>query len=66
MRVRFTKTRVVKAANGETFEADKEYELSDASAQRWIRRGVAVAVEKSIDEPPKNKAVKASAKTKAE
>lgn len=49
MKVKFLETRKVKAEEGETFEAGKAYELADASAERWIRRGVAVAV---TDEDP--------------
>lgn len=43
MKVKFLQTRTVKAAGGETFEANKVYDLEPVSAERWIRRGVAVA-----------------------
>lgn len=65
MRIRFTQTRKVKAINGETFEAGKEYDLAEASAQRWIKRGVAVEV-KAIEAPEMNKAIKAPKAKKSE
>lgn len=65
MRIRFTQTRKVNAINGETFEAGKEYDLPDSSAQRWIKRGAAVEV-KAIDAPEMNKAIKAPKVKKSE
>ncbi len=72
MRIRFIQTRTVKAVDGQTYESGKVYDLPDASALRWLRRGVAVevveAVEaevKSIDEPPQNKAIQTPAKKKS-
>lgn len=45
IKVLFTKSREVKDGAGkvtDTFAAGKEYDLSPESAERWIRRGVAV------------------------
>lgn len=41
MFVRFLQTRTVKAIDGKTFFAGEVYELSEESARRWLRRGVA-------------------------
>ncbi len=60
MKIRFLHTRTVQAADGETFEAGKTYELTEASAQRWIARGLAVDV--TADE----EAAAAAAKLKAD
>lgn len=66
MRIKFIKTRTVRGADGETFEAGKEYDLLESSANHWIRRGVAVEVEvKSVDAPPANKMIASPARKKA-
>lgn len=44
MKVRFKVTRTVKDGTGTTFEEGKVYDLSEASAARWIRRGLAESV----------------------
>lgn len=49
MLVKFLKTRVVQDGTGTTFVEGGVYELEPASAERWLRRRVAVAV----DEMPK-------------
>jgi hypothetical protein len=41
VKVKFLETRTVKDGTGTTFEEGKVYDLEDASAVRWIRRGVA-------------------------
>ncbi|TGY87350.1 hypothetical protein E5163_14880 [Marinicauda algicola] len=56
MKVRFTQTRVVadehEGTDRETrFEQDRVYDLPEASAERWIARGVAVAVSESEAKP---------------
>ena len=50
MKIRFNITRTVKAVDGETYEEGKVYDLSEASARRWLRRGVAVEVDESEKE----------------
>lgn len=40
-KIRFFEDRTVNDGSGTTFEKDKVYELSDPSADRWVRRGVA-------------------------
>lgn len=45
MRVRFSETCIIKGPDAVTFKAGEEYELSEPSAQRWIRRAKAVEVE---------------------
>lgn len=44
VKVKFSETRTVKDASHKTFEAGKTYEMSEASAEHWIKRGVAVEV----------------------
>lgn len=54
MRVKFLKdAKLGQIGPGDTeFKADEEYDLPQASAQRWIRRQMAVAV----DDKPRGKA----------
>ena len=42
MRVKFVVNRTVKDAEGLTYEKGKVYEMSEGSADHWIRRRVAV------------------------
>ena len=69
MKVRFLKTRTVQDGSGARFEADHVYELSDDSAQHFMRRGVAVAhtadkeEQEKLDNPAK--AHESAADTKA-
>jgi hypothetical protein len=64
MKVKFLQDRTVKAVDGETFEKDKVYDLSEASAERWIRRGVAVAAPaEAVSAKPKKSAKTAPAKS---
>jgi hypothetical protein len=44
-RVRFLETRIVKDGSGQKFEENVEYDLVPTSADRWIKRGLAVEVE---------------------
>jgi hypothetical protein len=44
VRVRFTERRVTQEAEPQTFDAGEEYDLPPASAERWVRRSVAVIV----------------------
>jgi hypothetical protein len=57
MRVRFLENVFVK---GEVFEKDKEYEIDDELAE-WLQ-GYYEVIDKSIDEPEKDKMVKSSKK----
>lgn len=50
VKVLFSQTRVVQDGTGTTFEAGKVYDLSRASADRWIIRGIATEV--PGDAPP--------------
>lgn len=55
MRLRFSKTvKFIQAdpANSRTYEEGKEYELDQAHAERWLRRGVAEVVEVSVEAKP--------------
>lgn len=50
IKVKFTQSREVLDADRnveQAFEAGKTYELNPASAQRWVRRGVATYVSTS-------------------
>ncbi|MHC4866783.1 MAG: hypothetical protein ACYTEX_22115 [Planctomycetota bacterium] len=44
MRIRFLETRLVKDGSGTTFEKGEIYDLPTASAEHWLRRGVAEKV----------------------
>lgn len=44
VKIKFSEARVTKEAKPQLFEAGKEYNLSPASAKRWVRRGVAEIV----------------------
>lgn len=55
-KVRFLRDYQVKAADGELYEKDYVYELSDESAQHFINRQLAVDV--AAEEEPKPKAAK--------
>lgn len=59
--VRFSETCALRDGSA-TFEAGKVYELNEASAQRWIRRSKAVAV----DSPDKRSAPETAAVAPAE
>lgn len=43
-KIRFLETRTVQDGTGTTYEAGKVYDLRPASANRWLRRGVAERV----------------------
>ena len=44
MKIKFLETCKVKAENGETFSEGKTYEVNEASANHWVRRGKAEVV----------------------
>ena len=50
-RIRFTETRTTSEAKPKTFEEGKVYELAPESAERWVRRNVAVYVDDDPDAP---------------
>lgn len=76
MRIRFTQTVQAETEGrhkGPVYKAGTELVLSEASAQRWLRRGVAVeATEKpksaraSATKAPEKAAAKPAAKPKAD
>lgn len=43
-KVRFLEDRIVRDGSGTSFEKGRVYDLPDASAERWLRRGAAEAV----------------------
>ena len=51
MLIKFLKTVTVDAADGETFTGGKVYDLSEPSAQRWLRRQLAVEVQADTSPP---------------
>ena len=63
MKIRFNITRTVKAVDGETYEEGKVYDLSEASARRWLRRGVAVEVSASDKQEAPEAAARPSSET---
>lgn len=54
MKVTFNQTRTVQDGTGATYIEGKTYDLTEASARRWIRRGCATpapASTKATDDP---------------
>ena len=49
MKIRFVEDRVVQDKTGTRFEAGEVYDLSEPSAQHWIKRGVAVPIDDDAD-----------------
>lgn len=57
MKIKFLKTVVVEDRSGQTFEEGQVYDLPELSAQHWLKRGIAVLIdrEETLQSPIKHK-----------
>ena len=58
MRIKFNATQITKEATPQTFQAGAIYDLPEASAERWVRRGVAEYFVGEPEPPPATESIK--------